>query len=149
MIEIRLATPSDAETIADFQLRQARETEDVQLQAATALKGVQAVFSDEAKGQYWIAEVNGQAAGCLMTSRQWSDWRNKAVLWMDSIYVLKEFRRRGVLRSFYEHCRKMVSRDESLFGIRLYVVKSNTVAVKSYESMGMDGEHYHMYEWIQ
>ena len=80
---------------------------------------------------------------------RWSDWRNKAVLWMDSIYVLGGSRRKGVLRSFFEHCRQLVAQDEGLFGIRLYVSKANAPAVEAYESFAMDGEHYRLYEWIE
>ena len=36
-----------------------------------------------------------------------------------------------------------------LRGLRLYVDKTNTRAQKVYENLGMNGEHYHLYEWMK
>ena len=34
-------------------------------------------------------------------------------------------------------------------GIRLYVDKTNHNALKTYSSLGMNGEHYSMFEWMK
>ena len=36
------------------------------------------------------------AAGCVMVTTEWSDWRNAAFWWIQSVYVVPEFRRCGV-----------------------------------------------------
>ena len=33
-------------------------------------------------------------------------------------------------------------------GIRLYVDKTNNIAQKVYEKLGMENQHYEMYEWM-
>ena len=96
MIEIRRGRREDAPYIIDFQIRMAKEAEDLTLDRPTVEKGVQAVFDDPHKGAYWIAELDGEVAGCLLTVPEWSDWRNGTVLWIHSVYVIPSARRRGV-----------------------------------------------------
>jgi ribosomal protein S18 acetylase RimI-like enzyme len=149
MTRVRRAKPEDSAAIVEFQLRLAAETEDFRLDRATVAKGVRAVFEDAAKGEYLVAEADGRVAGCVLVLPEWSDWRNGTVLWIHSLYVLPEFRRRGVFRAMYEHLRRAVQADKALQGLRLYVEKDNAAARRAYEAMGMDGEHYRMYEWMK
>ena len=90
MIHVRPGEARDIERIVEFQLRLARETEDVRLDRATVTLGVRAVIEDPAKGRYWLAEEDGEVAGCLLTLPEWSDWRNGTVLWIHSLYVRPE-----------------------------------------------------------
>jgi len=147
-IAIRRAAAADIETIADFQCRLADESEQLTLDAETVREGVRAVIEDPSKGRYWLAEADGRTVACLMILNEWSDWRNAAVWWIHSLYVIPPCRRRGVLRAMYEHLRRLVEADESLRGLRLYVEKDNRTAMAAYEALGMDGEHYKLYEWM-
>jgi len=52
------------------------ETEGKRLRPSTLAKGVLAVIRDRAKGFYLVAETRGNLVGCLMVTREWSDWRN-------------------------------------------------------------------------
>ena len=148
MIHVRAGETRDIETIVALQLRLARETEDLRLDRAVVTDGVRAVVGDPAKGRYWLAEEEGETLGCLLTVPEWSDWRNGTVLWIHSLYVRPESRRRGVFRSLYAHLKRMVEADESLKGLRLYVNRRNAAAKKVYEAMGMDSRHYEMFEWL-
>ena len=47
---IRVATIDDLETIADFNVRLAEETEDTSLDRETVLQGVRTLLSDETRG---------------------------------------------------------------------------------------------------
>jgi len=147
-IAIRRAAAADIETVADFQCRLARESEHLALDAETVRRGVRAVLEDAAKGQYLLAEADGRIVACLMVVSEWSDSRNAAVWWIHSLYVIPGHRRRGVLRAMYEHLRRLVEADESLRGLRLYVEKDNRAAMAAYEALGMDGDHYKLYEWM-
>jgi GNAT superfamily N-acetyltransferase len=149
MIHIRQAQPDDAETIIAFQHLMAMETEGLRLNEASISAGVRAVFDDPAKGQYLVAEVDGAVAGLLLTQPEWSDWRNGTLIWIQSLFVHPDYRRRGVYRAMYDHLRQQVEADDSLRGIRLYVDAGNAQAMKAYESLGMDGEHYRVFEWIK
>jgi len=147
-IKIRQAGAADVETIASFQCRLAAESENITLDLLTVRKGVRAVVNDPDKGRYWLAEIDGRTVACTMILHEWSDWRNAAVWWIHSLYVLPESRRRGVLKALYGHLRALVEADESLRGLRLYVEKDNRTAMAAYEALGMDGQHYKLYEWM-
>ena len=148
-LRIRSGEATDAAAIVDFQLRMARETEALELDRATLGRGVAAVFADPAKGAYWIAERGGLAVGCLLTTFEWSDWRDGVVLWIQSVYVVPEERGRGVYRALYEQVRRQVEASEALKGIRLYVDKRNAAAQRVYERLGMTREHYDLFEWLK
>lgn len=148
-LKVRAAQPGDAPVIVEFQLRMARETEDLELDLGTVTRGVAAVFADPGKGAYWVAERAGEVVGGLLTTFEWSDWRNGVVLWIQSVYVVPEERGRGVYRALYEHLRRRVEADSDLKGIRLYVEKRNEAAQRVYERLGMTREHYEMFEWLK
>lgn len=148
-ITIRPGLLFDIDVIADFQVKMAWETEKMKLDPPVVNKGVAAVFDDPSKGKYWLAEVKGEVVGCLLTVPEWSDWRNGTVLWIHSVYVKPDFRKHGVYRKLYSHLKEMVQTSTDLRGLRLYVDKTNGPAQKVYESLGMSGEHYHLYEWMK
>jgi len=146
---IRDATPNDLPAIIDFQFHMAIETENLTLDRTTVTHGAKAVFSDPSKGKYYVAEQNGQVIGCLMTTFEWSDWRNGNVLWIQSVYIDKKFRGQAVFRELYTHVQALVNSDPALKGIRLYVNTQHKVAQEVYQRIGMNGDHYLVYEWMK
>ena len=149
MVLIREAVVSDAEAIVDFQLKMATETEDLKLDRSVVTDGVAAVFNDNLKGAYYVAESDGLVVGSLLTTYEWSDWRNGRVLWIQSVFVDEKYRRRGIYRRLYEHIQTLVKQKETDFrGIRLYVDKTNSHAQQVYAKLGMVNHHYEMYEWM-
>jgi ribosomal protein S18 acetylase RimI-like enzyme len=146
---IRQAEEKDSACIVEFQLAMAVETEQLQLDEPTVVKGVAAVFSDQSKGIYYVAETDGKVVGSLLTTFEWSDWRNGTVLWIQSVYVKPEFRKRSIFSRLYKHIQEKVASDHHLRGIRLYADKTNTLAHGVYEHLGMTAEHYQMYEWMK
>ena len=146
---VRMAVPGDARVIAAFQLAMALETEGLMLDSDVVDKGVSAVFDEPSRGRYYVAQINGEVAGSLLTTFEWSDWRNGTVLWIQSVYVLPVHRRKGVYRSLYRFIQDQVSNDSSLRGIRLYADKSNIAAQQTYTSLGMRSDHYLTFEWMK
>jgi ribosomal protein S18 acetylase RimI-like enzyme len=146
---IRNASPADIETIAQFQVEMALETENLKLDLTVLRKGVKAVIDDESKGSYYACEVNGQIVASLLITYEWSDWRNALVYWLQSVYVVKEYRRQGIFNQMYEFIKSLVINDPGVAGIRLYVDKSNTRALNVYEKSGMNGNHYVTFEWMK
>lgn len=146
---IRQARPDEAGIIQGFQLAMALETENIYLDKATVGRGVQAVFADPAKGIYYVAEIEGHLVSSLLTTFEWSDWRNGTVLWIQSVYVVPEFRQRGVYSAMYQYIKQLVQNENKLKGIRLYAEKSNYKAQLVYEKSGMTAEHYQLYEWLK
>ena len=149
-LPIRPGEPEDAPAIVDFQLRMARETEELGLDLATVSRGVAAVFADPAKGTLLDGRARRTTAvGCLLTTFEWSDWRNGVILWIQSVYVVPGERGRGVYRALYERVRRQVDESADLKGIRLYVEKRNAAARQVYERLGMTREHYDLFEWLK
>ena len=148
MISIRKALITDAPAIIGFQLKMAWETEQKVLDTDTVTKGVYAVFADDARGSYFVAEDNDKVIASLLITYEWSDWRNCNVWWFQSVYVLAEYRRKGVFRNMYQHIRDLALSND-IGGLRLYVETNNVNARKTYESLGMSSEHYSFYEWMR
>jgi GNAT superfamily N-acetyltransferase len=148
METIRKAAPSDTATIIAFQQAMAMETEGLDLDTDVLLKGVAAVFENPARGQYWVYEKDGEVVASLLITYEWSDWRNADVWWFQSVYVIPEYRRKGIFRKMYDNIRREAAAS-SIAGLRLYVESNNLPARKTYEAMGMSSEHYTMYEWLR
>lgn len=146
---VRKANISDVDSIVEFQLLMALETEGIILDKVTVTLGVTAVLNDNSKGQYYIAAIDSYIISSLLTTFEWSDWRNGTILWIQSVYVLKEFRRKGVYRSMYAYIKDLVLENKNLNGIRLYADKSNLPAQKTYKTLGMSPDHYVTFEWLK
>lgn len=148
MILIRKAIPSDAPSIIEFQLKMAWETENIRLVPETVNMGVRAVFQNQSRGQYYVAESDGKVIASLLITYEWSDWRNCNIWWFQSVYVIPEFRRQGVFRKMYIYI-KNLAEEHDIAGLRLYVETKNSRAQKTYEALGMSSEHYAFYEWMR
>ena len=148
-VRYREGVPSDADAIIDFQIAMARETEDFDLVREITTRGVHAVFADPSLGRYFVAESDGRTIASLMITYEWSDWRNGVVWWIQSVYVVPEHRKKGVYAGLYQHVKTMVEAEPSIRGIRLYVDNRNTPAQEVYTRLGMQGEHYRVFEWMK
>lgn len=124
----------------------ALETEDISLDKLLVSKGISSLFDDPSRGEYYVAEFNGKVVGCFMITYEWSDWRNGVVWWLQSVFVDAHHRKSGVFKKMYEHILKTIDGDPSIVGLRLYVEKNNDRAQKVYRSLGMNGDHYTVFE---
>jgi len=143
--DIRAARAEDLETLVAGNMALAEETEPVRLDMETLRQGILALLESRAPGRYWVAEVEGRVVGQLLVTFEWSDWRNRMVWWIQSVYVAPDARGRGVLRTLYD-----VARREALAagagGLRLYVNTANQQAQAVYAALGMNGDHYRVFE---
>ena len=130
------------ETIVDFNARLAEESESIRLDRATLKNGVRTVLSDAARGSYYLVCNDGGVVGQMMHTREWSDWRNGDIWWIQSVYVRPGHRRRGVCRALYEHLKALAASDPGVVGLRLYVERGNGAAQAAYASFGMEMAGY-------
>ncbi len=144
-ITVRAAGPADVDRIARFNRAMARETEERELDPEVVRAGVEALLAEPARGSYWIAEREGEAAGQALVTTEWSDWRNAEIWWIQSVYVAPEHRRAGVYRALHRHVRDR-ARAEGAAGLRLYVDSDNRAARATYRELGMEEARYVMYE---
>lgn len=148
-VRYRSATRHDSRVIIEFQQAMAVETEGVTLDGAICTRGVSGVFDDPSRGRYFVAEAGGAVVGSLLITYEWSDWRDGVVWWIQSVYVVPDLRRQGIYAGLYAHVRSMATVDPSVRGIRLYVDRRNKPAQEVYRKLGMNGEHYLVFEWMK
>lgn len=149
-LTIREATVADRDRIVLFNQAMAKETEGRMLDRGVLTDGVAAMLEDSRRGRYYVAEDGGEIVGQLAITTEWSDWRNGAIWWIQSVYVAKSHRRRGIYRRLHDHVRE-TARAAGVIGLRLYVERDNAAAQAVYRSLGMHRSHYVMYEdlWPQ
>ncbi|MEZ5081907.1 MAG: GNAT family N-acetyltransferase [Bacteroidales bacterium] len=146
-MEISVAFPEDIERIVEFQQKMAQETEQISLDNYTVSLGVQAVFSNPAKGTYVVAKDRNTLVASMLLTPEWSDWRNATFLWIQSLYVLPEYRKKGIFRKMYDYVKKTVNDSNHYAGIKLYVASENELAQEVYKNVGMISSHYRLFEW--
>lgn len=146
-MNIRRARLGDLDTIVEYNYNLAYETENKELDKAILTKGVRNIIQDENKGVYHVCEVDGKVVGQIMYTYEWSDWRNGTFIWVQSVYVNKEYRGKGVFKALYNKVKEICDSNNEYVGIRLYVEKENYTAQKTYRSLGMEECNYFMYEY--
>jgi len=149
MIHTRPSNEYDAPVISDFQVKMARETESLNLDIDTVYKGVTSVFKDSRKGKYYIATEENKIVASMLITYEWSNWRNNWVYWLQSVYVLPEKRGQGIFKQMYEYILLQVQENDEVAGLRLYVDISNIAAREVYNKLGMNGDHYQVFEWMK
>lgn len=140
-----MAAAEHAEEIARFQVEMAMESEGLALDSERVRRGVDAVMADEAKGRYVVAQSDGRVVGCLMITREWSDWNCSWYWWIQSVYVAPSYRGRGIYRAMYHYVLSQ-AQSEGISQVRLYVDRENLAAQAVYQKLGMAECHYLLYE---
>ena len=82
----------------------------------------------------------------MITIRQARPEEAKTVYWIPQLYVIPEHRRKGVFKAMYAYLKNDIQKSRDVAGIRLYVDLGNTSAIEAYEAIGMNGNHYRLYE---
>lgn len=146
-IHVRPAVLDDLDVVVRFNAAMALETEHLTLPQERLRQGVLSVLTDSSKGAYYMAELDGQVAGQLLLTYEWSDWRNGMFWWVQSVYVEPERRGAGVFRALYGHVEQAAhSRAGEVCGLRLYVERDNLRAQAVYERLGMRQTAYLLFE---
>ena len=91
--------------------------------------------------------VVGQTA----ITREWSDWRNGWIWWLQSVYIDAEFRGQGIFRALYRHISGPALAEPDVIGMRLYVENGNLRAQQTYQALGMKPGGYSVLEelWLR
>jgi ribosomal protein S18 acetylase RimI-like enzyme len=146
MFVFRKGEAKDVETLVEFNCRLAQETESRCLDAETVRRGVLRGLMLAPEVRYFVAEGNGRVIGQLMLTREWSDWRDGWMIWLQSVYVQAEFRGTGVFRRLLEYAIQDVSAAESAVNSRLYVEHDNMAAKAVYQKLGFVSAGYEVME---
>jgi ribosomal protein S18 acetylase RimI-like enzyme len=141
-IAIRPAEADDWATIVEYNCRLAAESEDTTLNSTDVEPGVRRLLQDPGKGRYFVACDGERIVGQMMHTREWSDWRNGDIWWLQSVYIHPDYRRRGIFRRLFDTLLAEAEADPNVVGLRLYVESDNTPAHATYEQLGLNRAGY-------
>jgi len=150
---IRDAIPADRPAIVEFNRRLAIETEDKVLDPAILDQGVARALAEPDRLRYWVAEIRDTRGHFLVgqtaVTREWSDWRNGWIWWLQSVYIHCEHRGQGIFKALYRHIYNQAS-SSNVVGLRLYVENGNLRAQQAYQALGMKPGGYSVLEelWL-
>ena len=144
-LKIREADKSDITILAKNNQVLAYETENINLNLDIITSGVSNALNRE-DCHYFVAEINKMVVGQTLITYEWSDWRNGLIWWMQSVFVLFNFRRQGVYRNLFNHIENLARNNSKVKALRLYVIKNNQSGIKTYEALGMKDSGYIVYE---
>ncbi len=149
-LNVRFAKPEDAVMIASFSAAMALETEGRHLDLDRLYDGTIALLESPDRGLFMVAELeqadDRQLLGQLMITYEWSDWRNGAFWWIQSVYVDPAWRRQSVFRRMHEIVMAAAKTSPNVCVVRLYVEESNGAAQAVYRKMGLTPSSYAIFE---
>jgi ribosomal protein S18 acetylase RimI-like enzyme len=145
-INCREAILADVDVIADYNCRLAHETETRILDADVVRNGVRRGLQLAPEIRYFVAEAEGQVIGQIMFTREWSDWRDGWMIWLQSVYVAADFRQCGVFRRLLETSLQTIESVSPVVCLRLYVEHENDDAKNCYRSLGFTDSGYQVME---
>jgi len=146
-VKIRKATKNDIQDITKNNILLALESENKSINCETAYRGVKNLIYDENKGFYLVGIINNRIVGQLMITYEWSDWYNKMNWWIQSVYVDKSHRQKGVFNDLIKYLKKCAL-EKNVYILKLYVFKNNLLAKEVYKKLGMKKELYDIYGMI-
>ncbi|MFA9381375.1 MAG: GNAT family N-acetyltransferase, partial [Acetanaerobacterium sp.] len=81
----------------------------------------------------------GRPAGFALIAKTFSQEAGGPVVWVEDIYILPEFRSKGLGRAFFKY---LLETHHDAKRVRLEVVKDNTRAIALYEKLGFKHFNY-------
>ncbi|MHC4510907.1 MAG: GNAT family N-acetyltransferase [Planctomycetota bacterium] len=99
---IRIAEDEDVQTLAQFNVTLAWQTEHKRLDLPVVTRGVRTLLKNPHNGFYTVAEAADEVVGCALITYEWSDWRCGLFWWIQSVYVKPEFRRQKVFSRLFD-----------------------------------------------
>jgi GNAT superfamily N-acetyltransferase len=144
-MKIRKSKLGDAEVIAAQNILLAEESENIHLSFETVFRGVTSLLSDKRKGFYVVAEENSNIIGQMMITFEWSDWRNTNIWWIQSVYIQKQWRKKGIFTKIFQYIQKQALKNQVKI-LRLYVYEHNIDAQRVYQRIGMEKQSYVIFQ---
>lgn len=140
--DIRKAKSADLETLVSFAVAEAKEAEGVKKDLDRVRQGVKTALDDDSIAMYWVLEKsNSSVIGSVSIVKEWSDWNAGYYWWIQNMYILPEFRGKGLMERLIQAL-KDAAREESALELRLYVHKNNAQAVIAYQKTGFFDSDY-------
>ena len=144
-INVRKATLDDIEAVADLYMENSNPRW-TNLTSQGMRDGIRELVSDPGKGYQVVVEAEGIIVGLLRVAPEWSPYRQSTFWWVENVYVIPEWRRKGIYTRMHEFIYEAARQDRSICGIRLYTDEDNYGARKTYVKVGMLGHMTEQFE---
>ena len=139
---IRMATSADLESLVLFAIAEAKEAEGIKKDSKRVRQGITAALNDDSIARYWVLEKsNTGVIGSVSIVKEWSDWNSGYYWWIQNMYILPEFRGKGLMERLIQDL-KDTAREEGALELRLYVHKNNAQAISAYQKVGFFDADY-------
>lgn len=96
------------------------------------IKTFDELMNSENYAQCYIFEQDGERAGYALLAKTYSQEAGGTVLWIDEIYILPEFRSKGIGSYFF----KFLKENSKTARLRLEFCPSNKKAIEIYKRQG-------------
>ena len=141
-LDIRRAKSADLESLVSFAVAEAKEAEGVKKDSERVRQGVTTALNDDSISMYWVLEKNNTGViGSVSIVKEWSDWNSGYYWWIQNMYILPEFRGKGLMQRLIQAL-KDTAREEGALELRLYVHKNNAQAISAYQKVGFFDADY-------
>jgi GNAT superfamily N-acetyltransferase len=139
---VRRAEPADLNRLVDFTVAEAREAEGSIKPENTVREGIRAALEDDSLAMYWVlSSTDSRLIGSISVVKEWSDWNAGFYWWIQSIFILPEFRGQGLMEILLEAV-KEAARGKEAVELRLYAHRLNKRALKAYRKSGFSDSDY-------
>lgn len=88
----------------------------------------------------YIFELDGKSVGYAITTKTFSQEAGGITLWIDEIYILNEYRSKGLGNEFFSYLQSTL--DNSIVRLRLEVETDNERAKRLYQNLGFEKLEY-------
>ncbi len=147
-LTIRPATIEDAETIVQFNIEMALESENLSLEPEKVRRGVEKPLADPSLGRYYLAHRDDEILGQIQVTLEWSDWNDAEYWWIQNVYVVPSARRQGIYRALHHHV-KNLAEAAGACRLQLYVDAENAAAQAVYKKLNMEQSNYLIFEQME
>ena len=139
---IRRAKTADLESLVSFAIAEAKEAEGIKKDSERVRQGITTALHNESVAMYWVLEKNdSEVIGNVSIVKEWSDWNSGYYWWIQSMYLLPEFRGKGLMERLIQAL-KDAARNEGALELRLYVHRNNAQAISAYQKVGFFDSDY-------
>ena len=114
------------QTLFSFQQELAWETEHRKLNEQTVIDTFKFFIKNKGLGYYYVIKLNDKVIGCTMINFGNNLFKKLTVNWIQSVFVDKNYRKKGVFTQLYNHIQNLHKQNKK--NLRLFVEVENEIA---------------------